>query len=111
MANFPPTSIFVCWLLPALISFAVAAVGVWLAASPYRRLPAGAHWTDKARLLWPLRVARGTAVIWVPMGASLVSLWPSVPGFVGALLGARLVFRRLHLPASADISGLRSLVF
>lgn len=111
MTDSPTAALLVYWLLPPAISLVVAFMGLWLAAAPYRKLPAEAHWTEKARLLWPLRVARGTALIWVPMGASLVSLWPGVLGFASALLGARLVFRRLYLPASADISGLRSLAF
>ena len=111
MTDFPPAATGAFWLLPPVISFVVAALGLWLATHRLRQLPAEAHWTERARLLWPVRVARSTALIWVPIGASLLALWPALGGFVGALFGTVLVFRRLRLPASADISGFRSVAF
>jgi Zn-dependent protease with chaperone function len=68
----------------------------WLTALPWRKASA-AHWTDKARLLWPVRTATALNLLLVPVclsiaeGAALqVTLQGMVVMAVAGLLGATL---------------------
>jgi Zn-dependent protease with chaperone function len=69
----------------------------WLAAIPWRKA-ALAHWTERARLLWPVRKSGGTNVLLIPLclafaevAARQVTLTgaivPAIAGFLGAIFG------------------------
>jgi len=87
-------------LIPALLFTAVlVALLNWLALRPYHRT-AGQHWTERARVLWPIRQSSSFAlwlspVITVLLGLILVpettkdTTWPvGVAAVVGAFIGA-----------------------
>jgi Zn-dependent protease with chaperone function len=94
--------------------FTAACILVWLAnwiGLMPRRHEAAAHWTERARLLWPARVTAMTNVLLLPVMLDQTHrlLWPEGTGWwitdgLGALLGAllgtypfdRAVFPRLE---------------
>jgi Zn-dependent protease with chaperone function len=69
----------------------------WTGLIPWRRA-ASAHWTERARLLWPMRVTAGWALVFVPILVGLIyflffpvvrpiQISEAVAAFFGALLG------------------------
>jgi Zn-dependent protease with chaperone function len=104
------------WLLVP-INFLVAGVLTfclnWLSAIPWRKAPA-AHWTERARLLWPVRVTGATNILLMPVCLSVVEvaagreswvgfLLPAVAGMAGAILATfpldRQIFPRFTFRA------------
>jgi hypothetical protein len=92
-----------------VLHFACAAAIVygldWLALIPWRRAR-DAHWTVRARLLWPVRRASGMLVVSVPgaLAAAQLLWFPEIPlvdafaaaaGVVGATLGTWPVARAI----------------
>jgi len=81
-----------------------------IALIPWRRAP-GAHWTERARLLWQARMTTGLLFFTmpVPLAAAQLSWFPEMPltylyaalaGFVGAAFGywpmTRAIFPQMH---------------
>ena len=69
-----------------------------LALIPWRKAP-GAHWAERARLLWPARITSATLFFAAPisLGAAQASFFPTLPltylyaalaGIAGAVLGS-----------------------
>ncbi len=101
--------------------FAVCATVLWLASLPLRRLVQGTHWTELARLFFPLRIAVVASVSWT---ASVAAAWMGIrmdwdkgltlaallAGLLGGRAGARLAFAGLKLPPQLKHPGLRSLL-
>lgn len=98
------------WLnLPVAIAlgFVLGALGTWLPTRPGLkafRAAAGAHWTERARLAWPVRTRLAVAVLALPLfglfigaflfGGELSYVPPLVVGLgsgAGATLGSSLV--------------------
>lgn len=90
-------SVFLAFALSALLTSALN----WLALGAFRRASA-AHWTERARLLWPVRLGAVMCGMSVPL--TLAFLGPSVTpvsgawflawvpaGFLGGLLGSFVV--------------------
>src|SRR5262245_35810183 len=88
-------------VLLLLAHFVLAAVLVsaanWLGMIPWRQ-SARAHWTERARLLWPVRFTAGIKVFLVPVALDIAhrvylsetaDWWipNGVAAFLGALLG------------------------
>jgi tetratricopeptide (TPR) repeat protein len=88
-------------VLTAFIHFVaaclMAALANWAGLIPWRRT-AGAHWTERARLLWPVRFTAGINVFLIPVILSQAHwlLFPEtaqwwicdgIASFLGALLG------------------------
>ncbi|MCA9235049.1 MAG: M48 family metalloprotease [Planctomycetales bacterium] len=76
------------------VSAAMTVATNWLALRPWRRA-ADAHWTERARLLWPARVASSVATLLAPAIVVLTYVrWPVwgpvsiLGGAVAALAGA-----------------------
>ena len=101
--------------LLAVLHFCAAAVLVsgidWLILIPWRRARE-AHWTERARLLWPARITNGMLLIAVPgsLGAAQAIFYPEIPldylyaalaGIAGAIPGmwpmAKAMFPDLRL--------------
>jgi Zn-dependent protease with chaperone function len=99
----------------ALVSGVLTFVTNWFALKPWRRA-AGRHWTERARILYPVRVAaisnQWVLPVTVSLGAELV--WPetaprwwliAIASVMGAIAGTipleREVFPRLRLPEIA----------
>ena len=64
-----PLALFAAGLVVTLASGLLSA---WLAGRRLRRLPPGAHWTEHARLVWPLRVQAMGAALFMPVVAGLL---------------------------------------
>ncbi|MGP8202278.1 MAG: M48 family metallopeptidase [Limisphaerales bacterium] len=88
----------------------------WLAAIPWRKA-ALAHWTERARLLWPVRKSAGTGVLLIPLCLSFAEVAakqvtlaggvvPAIAGFLGAMLGTYPLDREI-LPRFTFYSWLR----
>ena len=103
------------------LCFGVCAAGMWLASARYRKLADDAHWTERARVLWPVRVAKVAGIIWVPLGVTigtlgefprsgLLTVCLAGAGVLGAMLGAKLGLRGLKVPTSAWGVGFRARV-
>jgi Zn-dependent protease with chaperone function len=79
-----------------VLAFAVAwayTVGTnYLALIPWRR-SVGQHWTERARILYPVRRAASTNVWVVPINCTLICWWFGLTGgpVLGAVFGAGLV--------------------
>ena len=69
----------------------------WVAAIPWRKA-ALAHWTERARLLWPVRKGGATNILLIPVCLSLAEVAakqetlagcvvPGIAGLLGAILG------------------------
>ena len=107
------------WGLTLVVCFVVSAAGLRLASRRYRCLPDDAHWTERARLLWPLRIARIATIIWIPLGmgifgpsandsGSYIKLYATAAGLAGVLMGARVAFMGLKVPNRAWAMSLRA---
>jgi Zn-dependent protease with chaperone function len=99
--------LLVTLLLLHFVCAAAIVYGInWLALVPLRKVRE-AHWTERARVLWPVRRASGMMMISVPgaLAAAQILFFPEIPlgyafvavaGFAGASLGtwpmARAVF-------------------
>jgi Zn-dependent protease with chaperone function len=89
-----------CFLASALLMTALN----WLASRKWRRASAE-HWTERARLLYPVRVTAVWSLMMLPAIAMLLALtqpetralwiWFGVAGFIGALLGCYPLDRRI----------------
>ncbi|EEF62229.1 peptidase M48 Ste24p [Pedosphaera parvula Ellin514] len=86
------------WQIPALFlgAFALAFATNWLSLIPWRRT-GSAHWTERARLLWPARVSATSNTLVIPavLYLTLKLCYPQAAGawfllVVAALLGAIL---------------------
>jgi Zn-dependent protease with chaperone function len=86
-------TILACFLAAGVVVYSLN----WLALIPWRRT-AGAHWTERARVLYPVRVAAKLNVVCIPANIVLASvlLFPgdktffclaAVAGLVGTMLG------------------------
>jgi tetratricopeptide (TPR) repeat protein/Zn-dependent protease with chaperone function len=75
----------------------MAALANWAGLIPWRRAT-GAHWTERARLLWPVRLTAGINVFLIPVvlfqahwllfpGTSQWWISDGIASFMGALLG------------------------
>lgn len=87
-------------------AFCLAWLANWLGLMPWRRA-AGAHWTERARLLWPARktAALNLGVIPLILNVAHSLAFPATPqpwvitwllGFLGALVGAYPLDREIH---------------
>jgi len=83
----------VCFVAAGLLTW----LPNWLALIPWRR-SAGEHWTERARRLYPVRVAAATNLWLIPVNCFLAGklidpeattslLLPALSGFAGAVLG------------------------
>ncbi len=93
-------------VLPFLVGLAITAAANHLALWPWRKAK-DAHWTERARLLFPARRALGIHIISagllaceasVLMASSDYQWWPlaSASGLVGALLGCQWLSRAIY---------------
>ncbi|MGA2555180.1 MAG: M48 family metalloprotease [Verrucomicrobiota bacterium] len=88
------------YLLLVPINFLVSGVLTfclnWLTAIPWRKAST-AHWTERARLLWPVRRSGATIILVIPACLSVAevaaqweswsgSVFPAVAGLLGAIL-------------------------
>jgi Zn-dependent protease with chaperone function len=105
-------------VLPLTIAFICTITGMGLMSLPLRRLPSTAHWSEMARLYWPLRSARTLAMIWIVMAACSSSygklkvsseMWLlyliGISALAGCILGAREAARGLPIPVTARPGG------
>ncbi len=93
------------WEVPALFVIGSLATFVvnWLALVPWRRA-AGAHWTERARLLWPARVSGAFNIFLIPGNLFLACCllfperpdgWYAAPLVISAGLGALVGTRHM----------------
>lgn len=113
--NYPPGTMLVALLL--VIHFCLTAAIIfgldWLALRSWRRAQ-DAHWTERARLLWPARVNGNLWFYALPFfqAAAQSILFPDIPGlylltalagFAGGLMGSwplsRTLFPRWRFPS------------
>lgn len=89
-----------------LVAFLVLSAINWIEQIPWRK-SAGAHWTERCRILWPARRTNAILILYVPLllaaGSSLASeadLWNLAPRWLAASAGAVgagwFVTRQLH---------------
>jgi Zn-dependent protease with chaperone function len=97
-------------VLSAVIHFAAAfllmALANWAGLIPWKRA-ANAHWTERARLLWPVRFTAGISVFVLPFILNQVHwylfpynssnwIWDCLAGFFGAMLGCFPLDRQIY---------------
>jgi Zn-dependent protease with chaperone function len=79
------------YLLLPVLNFVMSGVLTyclnWLAAIPWRKASA-VHWTERARLLWPVRVAGGVHILLVPACLSLAEFDARLVSFLGSVIPA-----------------------
>jgi Zn-dependent protease with chaperone function len=87
-ASFAQFHSVIGYLLLVPINFIVAGILTfclnWLAAIPWRKA-SSAHWTERARLLWPVRTSGANNILLSPILLSLAEVaagWESWQGFV-----------------------------
>jgi Zn-dependent protease with chaperone function len=102
LTSFPPWVPWASWsIVPAsaLASYVATGLAQWLPRRALTRLPAGAHWTERARLGFALRSTVGVARVLLALGAvglgwsfvgPLTALGPLLPWVAGlaAWMGA-----------------------
>lgn len=89
-----------------LATFLVLALLNWVEFIPWRK-SAGAHWTERTRILWPIRKSHAIFNLYVPLLVAACSLFISettrlnlaprwLAAFVGAVGAGWFVARQLH---------------
>src|ERR1700678_3335060 len=109
-ARFVQLESVIGYLLLVPINFLVSGILTfcldWLTAIPWRKASA-AHWTEQARLLWPVRTSSAINILLIPAclwvvevaarrESRLGSLVPAVAGLLGAILGAFPLQREIY---------------
>lgn len=89
----------VSFVIGSLVSAILSAAAVAYASRPLRRLPPEAHWTERARLVWPVR--RALALAWVLACIASGPLWAG-----GQLSRPGVLWRWIVMPVSAVAAGL-----
>ncbi len=105
-----------------VVPLVVSWLGLWLSSLPFRRLADDAHWSVRARVLFPLRVGAAVAGLFVPAAVALfvMNSWRAdktlmieagLVGFVACQLGTRLAVIGLKVPKAMKSLGERVRAF
>lgn len=93
----------------------------FLATWAFARVPEDAHWTIRARKLWPSRMQGLAAFILLPLCGMIVARWSGeqimgyiggvVIGFLAVSIGGFVATRRLKLPGNTGRNFVRKMIF